>query len=125
MPVTEATTTWATQLFEESIVPTLVDYIKIPNKSPMFDPEWRAHGHMDKAVDLLAGWARKQLPEGATLEIVRLGERTPLIYIEVPATGGRAGDTVLLFGHLDKPPGKTGWREGPGPRTPGRDGAKL
>jgi acetylornithine deacetylase/succinyl-diaminopimelate desuccinylase-like protein len=125
MPVTEATTKWATQLFEESIVPTLVDYIKIPNKSPMFDPEWKAHGHMDKAVELLAGWARKQLPEGATLEVVRLGDRTPLIYIDVPATGGRKGDTVLLYGHLDKQPEMTGWRDGLGPWTPVREGDKL
>ena len=70
MPVTEATAKWAEELFAKSIVPTLVDYIKIPNKSPMFDPEWRAHGHMDRAVDLLAGWARKQLPEGLREEVL-------------------------------------------------------
>ncbi|MGE5187115.1 MAG: M20 family metallopeptidase [Acidobacteriota bacterium] len=125
MPVSDATSAWATQLFEQSIVPTLTEYIKIPNKSPSFDPEWRAHGHMDRAVDLLAGWAKKQLPEGATLEVVRLGERTPLIFMDIPATGGRAGDTVLLYGHLDKQPEMTGWREGLGPWTPVREGDKL
>ena len=41
------------RLWSEEIVPTLIDYIKIPNKSPAFDPEWAAHGHMDKAVALL------------------------------------------------------------------------
>ena len=125
MPVSEATAKWAEELFAKSIVPTLVDYIKIPNKSPMFDPEWRKTGHMDRAVELLAGWARKQLPEGATLEVVRLGERTPVIFIDIPATGGRTGDTVLLYGHLDKQPEMTGWREGLGPWTPVLDGDKL
>ncbi|HEY1558320.1 MAG TPA: M20 family metallopeptidase [Kofleriaceae bacterium] len=133
MPVTQATAKWAEDIFAKSIVPTLIDYIKIPNKSPMFDPEWRAHGHMDRAVELLAGWAREQLPEGATLEVVRLGERSPVIFIDIPATGGRspvddrvaAGDTVMLYGHLDKQREMAGWRDGLGPWTPVLEGDKL
>ncbi len=39
------------------MIPTLVEYIRIPNKSPAFDKDWEAHGHMDKAVDLLVAWA--------------------------------------------------------------------
>ena len=112
------------ETFTTSIVPTLIDYIRIPNKSPMFDPEWRANGHMDRAVELLAGWARGQLPDGATLEVVRLGERTPVIFIDVPGTA-RDGDTVLLYGHLDKQPEMTGWDEGLGPWTPVMRGERL
>src|ERR1041384_2229757 len=125
MPATDSATKWVENLFQSSIVPTLVDYIKIPNKSVMFDPEWRTHGHMDRAVELFAGWARGQLPDGATLEIVRLGERTPVIFMDIPATGGRAGDTVMLYGHLDKQPEMAGWREGLGPWTPVIEGDKL
>ncbi len=112
------------ETFAASIVPTLTEYIRIPNKSPMFDPEWKAHGHMDKAVDLLAGWARAHLPDGATLEVVRLGDRTPVIFIDVPGTA-RDGDTVLLYGHLDKQPEMTGWDEGLGPWTPVMRGERL
>ena len=112
------------ETFAESIVPTLTTYIGIPNKSPMFDPEWKAHGHMDRAVELLAGWARAHLPKGATLEVVTLGERTPVIFIEVPGTA-RDGDTVLLYGHLDKQPEMTGWDEGLGPWTPVMRGERL
>jgi acetylornithine deacetylase/succinyl-diaminopimelate desuccinylase-like protein len=125
MPAAETTTTWVENLFRSSIVPTLVDYIKIPNKSMMFDPEWRAHGYMDQATEMFAAWARTQLPSGATLEVVRLGERTPVIFIDIPGTGGRAGDTVMLYGHLDKQPEMTGWRDGLGPWTPVLDGDKL
>jgi len=125
MPTADATRTWVEQLFEQSIIPTLVDYIQIPNKSPMFDPQWREHGHMQRAVELLAGWARAHLPDGATLEVVTLEGRTPVIFIDVPATGGAAGDTVLLYGHLDKQPEMTGWRDGLGPWTPVREGDKL
>ena len=125
MTTADATRAWVEERFAKSIVPTLIDYIRIPNKSPSFDPEWKAHGHMDKAVDLLAGWARQHLPEGATLEIVTLEKRTPVIFIDVPATGGAAGDTVLLYGHLDKQPEMTGWREGLGPWIPVMEGERL
>jgi acetylornithine deacetylase/succinyl-diaminopimelate desuccinylase-like protein len=125
MPITEATARWVEEQFEGSIVPTLLEYIKIPNKSAMFDPKWRENGHVDRAVELLAGWARDRLPEGATLEVVRLGERTPVIFIDIPGTGAKAGNTVMLYGHLDKQPEMSGWREGLGPWTPVIEGDRL
>jgi acetylornithine deacetylase/succinyl-diaminopimelate desuccinylase-like protein len=129
MSVTEATAKWVEEQFDKSIVPTLVEYIKIPNKSAMFDPDWKKNGHVDRAVELLAGWAKSNLPEGATLEVVQLEDkgkpRTPLIFIEIPGTGGKAGDTVMLYGHLDKQPEMTGWREGLGPWIPVIEGDKL
>src|SRR6187431_655195 len=125
MPVSDETSSWVAERFAHSIVPTLTKYIAIPNKSPAFDAGWKQAGHMDRAVELLAGWAREALPDGATLEIVQLGERTPVILIDVPATGGAAGDTVLLYGHLDKQPEMTGWREGLGPWKPVLEGDRL
>jgi acetylornithine deacetylase/succinyl-diaminopimelate desuccinylase-like protein len=111
-------------LWDAEIVPQLMDYIRIPNKSPMFDKDWVAHGYMDAAVKLMETWARTKLPSlpGATLEVVRLEGRTPLIYIEVP---GQNDDTVVLYGHLDKQPEMTGWSEGLGPWTPVLKGDKL
>jgi acetylornithine deacetylase/succinyl-diaminopimelate desuccinylase-like protein len=47
-----------------------------------------------------------------------------VILIEVPGTT-REGDTVLLYGHLDKQPEMTGWREGLGPWTPVLEGDRL
>src|SRR3954447_7672184 len=105
MPVADSATQWAEDLFAKSIVPTLVEYIKIPNKSAMFDPEWKKNGHVDRAVDLMQSWAKSNLPEGAKLEVVQLEDngkpRTPVIFIDIPGTGGKAGDTVMLYGHLD------------------------
>ena len=100
-----------------SILPSITEYIRIPNKSPAFDPDWVEHGHMDEAVALLEAWARQQLAAfpGATLEVVRLPGRTPLIFMEMPGDGD---DTVLLYGHLDKQPEMTGWAEGLGPWQP-------
>lgn len=114
-------TTWDTQ-----IVPQLVEYIRIPNKSPMFDADWVKHGYMEQAVSLMETWARAQDVPGMTLEVVRLEGRTPLIFIEVPAAnGGRDDDCILLYGHLDKQPEMTGWDEGKGPWEPVMEGDRL
>src|SRR5258705_7567962 len=112
------------QVWGDSIVPTLVDYIRIPNKSPAFDPDWASHGHMEEAVAMFERWARERLTAlpGATLDIVRLPGRTPLIMMEAPGTGT---DTVLLYGHLDKQPEMVGWAEGYGPWIPRLEGDKL
>ena len=112
------------RLWDEEIVPTLVDYIRIPNKSPAFDPDWAAHGHMDKVVDMFEAWARRKIAalKGATLEVVRLEGRTPVILIDIP---GQGDDCVLLYGHLDKQPEMTGWSEGLGPWEPVIRGDKL
>jgi len=111
-------------LWDDDIVPQLVEYIRIPNKSPMFDAKWVEHGYMDAAVKLMESWARSKLSAlpGATLEVVRLEGRTPLIYIEVP---GQGDETVMLYGHLDKQPEMSGWTEGLGPWTPVIKGDKL
>lgn len=119
------TRAWVASQFSQSIVPTLVDYIRIPNKSPMFDKAWRETGHMARAVDLLSNWAKANLPANATLEVVTLGDRTPVVFIDVPGVGPRADETVLLYGHLDKQPEMVGWREGLGPWTPVLEGTRL
>ena len=105
------------RIWEDDILPTLTDYIRIPNKSPHFDPEWEAHGHMERAVAMFEAWARKKIGPiaGATLDVVRLPKRTPLIFMEIP---GEAKGTVLLYGHLDKQPEMKGWADGTGPWTP-------
>lgn len=114
--------TFVDGVWEESILPALNDYIRIPNVSPAFDPDWAVHGHMDDALRLACDWCRAQLPADATLDVVRLPGRTPVLLIDIP---GQGQDTVLLYGHLDKQPEMEGWREGLGPFQPVREADKL
>ncbi|MBX3707772.1 MAG: M20/M25/M40 family metallo-hydrolase [Pseudomonadales bacterium] len=109
--------------WEDSIVPALEDYIRIPNKSPAFDPHWQAHGHMHTAVRLLERWARAAGVAGLVTEIVELPGRTPLLFGTVPAHGGSG--TVLLYGHYDKQPEFDGWRSGLAPWEPVLDDGRL
>lgn len=113
---------WVDELWEQSIVPALESYIRIPNKSPLFDPAWREHGHMGRAVAEVAAWCRSREIPGLVVEVIEDPERTPLLYLEVP---GQGSDTVLLYGHLDKQPEMTGWEKELGPWSPVRRGDRL
>lgn len=109
-------------LWEDSILPELYEYIRIPNQSPAFDAQWAEHGYMETAVSRFEAWARRQPIAGMTIEIVRLPGRTPLLFIEVPGT---IDATALLYGHLDKQPAMSGWRDGLGPWQPVLTGDRL
>lgn len=114
------------RVWESEILPVLSEYIRIPNRSQLFDPKWRENGHMDRAVSLVEAWCKKQPIPGLKVEVHRLEGRAPVILMEVPASpGAKAGDTVLLYGHLDKQPEMTGWRAGLSPWEPVREGDKL
>jgi acetylornithine deacetylase/succinyl-diaminopimelate desuccinylase-like protein len=111
----EAIATYVNQLWDGAIVPELTEYVRIPNKSPAFDRDWQAHGYMDKVVSRFEGWARRHALRNMTLEVVRLGDRTPLLFIDIPGDGP---DCILIYGHMDKQPEMTGWGAGLGPWEP-------
>ena len=120
------------QAWDDDIVGKLTDYISIPAKSPMFDPDWEKNGFIDTVMWNAATWVASQKVDGLTLEIIRLEGRTPVLFFEVPASHGASPDeappsnqTVLMYGHLDKQPEFTGWRNDLGPWTPKYENGKL
>jgi acetylornithine deacetylase/succinyl-diaminopimelate desuccinylase-like protein len=115
---------FADRVWEGEIVPALSEYIRIPNRSPAFEPDWRAAGHMDRAVAHIEAWCRRQAMPGLSIEVVRLENRTPVILMELPGAPG-SDDTVLLYGHLDKQPEMVGWRAGLSPWQRVREGDRL
>ena len=110
--------------WDTKIVPQLQDYIRIPAKSPMFDADWQSHGFLDTVVRNTAGWIESQKVPGLTLEVLRLDGRTPVLFFEVAATNP-SQQTVLMYGHLDKQPEFSGWRNDLGPWTPALLDGKL
>src|SRR5947209_19357799 len=122
MPTLDATRALQSseRIWEQEILPALYEYIRIPNKSPAYEPRWQEN--MNKAVALIEGWCRRQPVAGLQLEVIRLEDRTPVILMEIP---GQGSETVLLYGHLDKQPEMTGWRAGLSPWEPVREGDKL
>jgi acetylornithine deacetylase/succinyl-diaminopimelate desuccinylase-like protein len=110
------------KMWDDSIIPEISEYIKVPNKSPHFDPDWEKHGHMEKAVQMLEAWCKTQPVEGMTVEIVRIEGRTPVLFIDIP---GQSDEVVLLYGHYDKQPEFSGWDEDLDPWTPVIKDGKL
>ncbi len=108
--------------WDEKIIPVLTEYIKIPNKSPSFDPDWEKHGHMDKVLNLALDWANENKPVGSTVTTERTPGRTPIIMVDVPGT---KDGNILMYGHLDKQPEMDGWADGLGPWTPVLKNDKL
>ncbi len=128
MPQPNDIQAYVDQRWSESIVPALKDYIRIPNKSPAFDPDWESAGHMQMAVELLSEWAAASPLKGFSQEIVTLPGRTPVLFAEVEATNGADDEdtpTVLLYGHYDKQPEFDGWEDGLGPWIPVERDGKL
>jgi len=121
--------------WDDDIVGQLTDYISIPAKSPLFDADWQKNGFLDTVMQNAATWVQSQKVEGLTLEIIRLEGRTPVLFFEVPASNGTQGTTareatsssptVLMYGHLDKQPEFSGWRNDLGPWTPKYEDGKL
>ncbi len=126
----------AIEAWEGDALGVLCDYLLIPAKSPAYEPDWAAAGHLDRAAELLADWCRSRLAPiaGSRVEIVRLPGLTPVLVLEIPAFGGghrpadsdgRVEPTVLVYGHLDKQPEMAGWSEGLSPWNPVRRGMRL
>ena len=111
--------------WDADIVGRLTEYIRIPAKSPGFDPLWSEHGHLDTVLRNAASWVEAQQVEGLQLEVVRIDGRTPVLFFEVPATRSDATQTVLMYGHLDKQPEFNGWRKDLGPWTPKYEDGRL
>ena len=122
--------------FDNDIVHRLEDYIRIPAKSPMFDADWAKNGFLDTVIQHAANWVEAQHVEGLSIEIIRLDGRTPVLFFEVAASSGAgasdnppqqapSGQTVLMYGHLDKQPEFNGWRSDLGPWTPKYEDGKL
>jgi acetylornithine deacetylase/succinyl-diaminopimelate desuccinylase-like protein len=123
---------FVTQAWDRDITQRLTDYIAIPAKSPGFDADWVANGYIDTVMRHAADWVTAQKVPGLKLEVLRLSKpdgspRTPVLFFEIPAHQSASQQTVLMYGHLDKQPEFSGWRNDLGPWTAkletGKDGA--
>ena len=87
--------------WDQSIVPALSEYIRIPNKSVHFDPQWEQHGHMQRAAELMKAWCGKCVAE---VEIVIRDGACLWHHLYEVRVGQRrdAQTTACSCGHMDK-----------------------
>jgi len=104
--------------FTNDALPILMEYIKIHNLTPSVDPEWNTNNYQMDAAKLLSNWVQNQNIKGLNLTLIKDSDKTPVIYIEIPAFNSASKETFLLYGHFDKQPPYEGWKEGTGPFIP-------
>ena len=90
--------------FESNVIPTLMDYVRIDNLSPAYDPEWETNGKAEKAANLLLTWALNQGVKGIKGEILKKKGLSPVIFLEIEPQGGEGN--VFMYGHFDKQNGQ-------------------
>lgn len=118
----ETTMQFVDNFWNQEIIPSLSEYIKIPCKTPALDSEWQQNRYLHQAAELIANWIKKQNLPNSTVEILQLPERTPFIFVDIQ---GQIDNTVLFYGHFDKMPESEGWSDGLGPWQPVLKDGKL
>lgn len=104
--------------FKTDFVPALMNFIRIPNSSKGFDPNWNQNKTLHKAANLICDYARSLGLKNASIDILQDPGRTPFVFIDVPATRLNDNRTILLYGHYDKMPPYEGWDPDKGAYTP-------
>ncbi|MBT6585694.1 MAG: M20/M25/M40 family metallo-hydrolase, partial [Gammaproteobacteria bacterium] len=118
----EQNTRYINQFWDDAILPSLTEYVRIPNKSPLFDPSWEANGYMHDAVNHMVSWVKAQEVPGLEVQVHQLPGLTPTILLTLE---GDTDQNILIYGHLDKQPEFDGWEDGLAPWSPVIRGEKL
>ena len=109
--------------WNENVIPSLMDFVRIPNVSPAFDEEWDSNGFQMQAFDLVTKWAEAQKIPGCKIELLKDAGRTPLLVMEIEAH--QSERACMLYAHIDKQPPMGVWMEGLGPYEPAVREGKL
>jgi acetylornithine deacetylase/succinyl-diaminopimelate desuccinylase-like protein len=106
------------KFFKTSVLPNLMEFIKIENISPAYDQDWEKKGFMMDAARYLVNYVQNLYIKNAEVNLLKEDGHTPFIYIDIKGTQINTNKTIVFYGHLDKQPAFTGWSEGKGPQKP-------
>lgn len=109
--------------WDDSAVPALMDYIRIPAISPAYAPDWQAN--LKKAILLAENWCKTTGLKQATIKRLEPRGKTPALLITIQEETTAPLFTTLIYGHLDKQPESKGWDIGKGPWQPVIEGNRL
>jgi acetylornithine deacetylase/succinyl-diaminopimelate desuccinylase-like protein len=96
---------------DSGVIPTLMDYIRVPSLSPLYDKDWETNGLMEQAQDIILSYVRGLGIAGFSSEILKEPGKPWLFYGEIQATRPELG-TILIYGHMDKQPHFPNWIAG-------------
>lgn len=103
--------------WQDDTLDALIDFVRLPAKSPAFDADWEKHNFLKIACQKATQWGQRQFPQG-TFEVLEAQGRTPCLFFDIPANGSVSKQTAFFYGHLDKQPESTGWTKNRAPFKP-------
>lgn len=109
---------------DSGIIPTLIEFIKVPSLSTSFDEHWETNGHMETAMQIIINYLNSLEIQNFHYEILKEPEMPWLFFGTLEATNVSLG-TSLMYGHFDKQPHLGIWSEGLGQTTPVLKDGKL
>ena len=110
--------------WEDDTLDALIDFVRLPAKSPAFDADWEQHGFLKTACQKAALWGQKRFPH-AVFEVLQAPGKTPCLFFDIPAQGKSSADTAFFYGHLDKQPESSGWTKNRAPFKPVIEDGRL
>ena len=119
---TEKTRKYIDENFDKYFIEPLSDFVKIPNLTPSFDPEFNSNGLIEQAIDHVKTYAESLNIEGLEFHVHNEPDKAPMAVIVYPGNGK---SNIMIYGHLDKQPHMEGWTEGTGPLSAKIIGDKL
>ena len=85
--------------FSSWFIPGLSDFVRVPNLSPMFDPEYFTNGRLEEAIECIDKYAKMLEIEGLKREIVKIADDKPPLVLYIIEGEGK---NTMLYAHLDK-----------------------
>ena len=93
-------------------VPSLQEFVRIPNLTTMVDPEYLTNGKVELAMEQVDGCINALGIKGLSKKVYRAENGLPMVVYVVEGSEG-VDKNVLVYGHLDKQPYGDGWKTDP------------
>ena len=102
-------------------IPGLSDFVRVPNLTPMVDPDYLSNGLVEKSMECVDDYINKLGVKGLSKQIYKSETGLPLVcYVVEPTEGCKKN--IMVYGHLDKQPYGTGWFDRLSPTEPKIEG---
>lgn len=95
-----ATLAYVEQQWEPWYIKGLADFIRVPNLTPMVDPDYLTNGLVEQSMELVDKYVNELKIDGISKKVFQPEGKTPLVVYVIEAQG--SDKNCMLYGHLDK-----------------------
>ena len=112
------------KFFDSNVLPNFMNFIRIPNSSPEYDPKWDTNGLLLKASKNIINFAKSLCLKNTEITLLKDEGHTPFILIDTSSKVNET-KTILFYGHFDKQLDSPGWDSGKSATNPIIENGRL